>query len=73
MKVEIPEIQVIKGDIELTEEISNEQYDQICEVLDQTKNAPIITLVLTSKQGQTITISNLSGKYFPKGMRDGRL
>ena len=30
MKVEIPEIQVIKGDIELTEEISNEQYDQIC-------------------------------------------
>jgi len=51
MKIEIPEIRVIKGDIELSDTIAADDYSDLLQVFTKCKNRPTVRLTLWSPCG----------------------
>ena len=59
MKVEIPEVHVIKGDIELSDTITKLEFAALEEVFRKCKNTPLVRLILESPSGDaSIEFSN---------------
>jgi len=66
MNIELPEILVVKGDIELSDWITDSECQDITKVIDANGGKPTVKLTLMSKSMGDIVFTNLYGKFISK-------